>query len=240
MKAELIVALDKPTADEALRTASALLPEVAFFKVGLSLFIAAGPSIVTNLQDLGASIFLDLKLHDIPAQVERASRIIGALGVDMMTVHSLGGAAMMKAALKGVSEGAVSAGKERPALIAVTILTSLDEEDLRGIGVQAEVEREVHTLAGLVHGAGLDGLVASAREISGLREAFGPELKLVSPGIRPESSALGDQKRVLTPARAVGAGADYLVVGRPITDAADPKDAAARVLSEMERGETSG
>lgn len=230
---ELIVALDTDDLDEALAMAESLQPEVYYFKVGSSLFSAVGPQVITELKKrLEVSVFLDLKLHDIPAQVEEACRIIGRYGVEMVTVHTQGGLEMMRAAKRGLLAGARVANPERtaPQVVGVTVLTSLDESDLRRAGIERAPDEQVPLLAALAKEAGLDGVVASARELSSIGL---PGFKKVTPGIRPSWAAAGDQKRIVTPADAVAAGADYLVVGRPITAASAPKEAALRILDEM-------
>ncbi|MDP1808929.1 MAG: orotidine-5'-phosphate decarboxylase [Actinomycetota bacterium] len=231
---KLIVALDVGTAAEAVNICEGLLPEVDFFKVGLGLFCAEGPKIIKTLKDLGALIFLDLKLHDIPVQVEQATRVIGTYGVDMVTVHCLGGPAMMAAAKAGIDGGAKEANHLTPMVVGVTILTSLDAPDLEDMGVNGDVEREVGILAGLAKDAGLNGVVASARETAVIRSEYAGDFIIVTPGIRPAwAPSSGDQKRVLTPSEAVAAGSTFLVVGRPITAAPEPRAAALRVVDEM-------
>jgi orotidine-5'-phosphate decarboxylase len=231
---KLIVALDVGTAAEAVNIVESLLPEVDFFKVGLSLFCAEGPEIIKTLKDLGALVFLDLKLHDIPAQVEQAARVIGTYGVDLVTVHSLGGPAMMAAAKAGIDGGAREAGHLPPMVVGVTILTSLDAPDLENMGVNGDVEREVGILAGLAKDAGLNGVVASARETAVIRSEYPADFVIVTPGIRPTwAQSPGDQKRILTPAEAVAAGSTFLVIGRPIIAADDRREAALKVLAEI-------
>lgn len=228
----IIVALDLPTGKAALELAASLVPEFNFFKVGSSLFCAEGFPIIQCLQKMGASIFLDLKLHDIPEQVRKTASILGAFGVDMISVHCLGGAAMLRAAKEGVLEGAKSAGVKPPQVVGVTVLTSLDESDLLALGVKESVESEVATLVGLAQAAGLDGVVASPREIEIIKEQASEDFVVVTPGIRPNSADVADQKRVLSPAQAIDAGATYLVVGRPITAAKNPRSAALEIASE--------
>lgn len=231
---KLIVALDVGTAAEAVNIVESLLPEVDFFKIGLGLFCAEGPEIIKILKDMGVLVFLDLKLHDIPAQVEQAARVIGTYGVDLVTVHSLGGRAMMAAAKAGIDGGAREAGHQPPMVVGVTILTSLDAPDLEDMGVNGDVEREVGILAGLAKDAGLNGVVASARETAVIRSEYAGDFVIVTPGIRPTwAQSPGDQKRILTPAEAVAAGSTFLVIGRPITAADDPRAAALKVLAEI-------
>ncbi|MCK4267224.1 MAG: orotidine-5'-phosphate decarboxylase [Actinomycetia bacterium] len=228
----IIVALDLPTGKAALDLAATLVPEFNFFKVGSSLFCAEGFPIIQSLQRMGASIFLDLKLHDIPEQVRKTASIIGAFGVDMISVHCLGGDAMLRAAKEGVTEGAKRANAKPPRVVGVTVLTSLDESDLLALGVKEGVESEVSTLAGLAQAAGLDGVVASPREIELIKRQAGNDFIIVTPGIRPGSADTADQKRVLSPSQAIDAGATYLVVGRPITAAANPRSAALKIARE--------
>ncbi len=225
----LIVALDVPDGDAACRAAAALPVEVRYVKVGLELFCATGPSVLDRLRAAGREVFLDLKFMDIPRTVERAVNSAGAGGAFMLTVHASGGRAMLTAA----AEAARALGPRRPKLVAVTVLTSLDRNDLRELGVEREPSDQVLALADLALACGMDGLVCSAREVAALRRRIGPEPILVTPGIRPAGGAVGDQKRVATPAAAVRAGASYLVVGRPILEAADPAAAARAVLAEM-------
>ncbi len=230
---ELIVALDNPDEREALALAEELMPAVDFFKVGLSLFAAAGPAVVDRLKSLGASVFLDLKFHDIPAQVEGVCRIVGAYGVDMVTVHTFGGLEMMRAAQRGLIAGASGANRGVPIAVGVTVLTSLDAGDLEATGVTALPQDQVGRLAALAEGAGLAGVVASALEIPMIRTITPKSFKVVTPGIRPLWADVGDQKRVATPAEAAKAGADYVVVGRPITGADDSSEAADRIIEEL-------
>lgn len=231
---KLIVALDVPTKGEAIEICESLMPDVDFFKVGLGLFCAEGPGIIRAVKDLGALVFLDLKLHDIPEQIRQAADVIGGYGVDMITVHCLGGPAMLSAARTGVDEGASRTGAAPPLVVGVTILTSLDEPDLEGMGVNSRVAVEVGLLAGLAKDAGLNGVVASARELPALRAEFAGDFIVVTPGIRPAgTSGASDQKRTLTPREAVNSGASYLVVGRPITMAEDPRKAALDILEEI-------
>jgi orotidine-5'-phosphate decarboxylase len=223
----LIVALDVPTAEAALELVSKL--EICrWFKVGMELFTAAGPSLVTELVARGHSVFLDLKFHDIPNTVAGAVRSAAGLGVRMMTLHGLGGPAMLAAAQKSL-EGIA----EPPQLLVVTVLTSMDEQQLSAIGLAVKPADEVERLARVGLDAGIRGFVCSPEEVATLRQMGGPGAVLVIPGIRPAGSTVGDQKRVATPAEALRMGASFLVVGRPITQAADPAEAAERVLGEM-------
>ncbi|HVF10932.1 MAG TPA: orotidine-5'-phosphate decarboxylase [Abditibacteriaceae bacterium] len=219
----VLVALDVPTAAAALELAQRLRPYVGGFKVGLELFCAAGPAIV---EDLGpANVFLDLKFHDIPNTVAGAVRATARSGVMMLNVHCLGGTAMMRAA--------VEAGREvngTTKIIGVTILTSHDAPQLRELGLNQEPTAAVLRLALLARETGLDGVVCSPQEVKAVRAECGSDFLLVTPGIRPSNSVRGDQKRVLTPQQTLAAGADWLVIGRPITEANDPERAARDIL----------
>jgi len=213
------VALDVPSAAQAVALAETLRPYVGGFKVGLELFCACGPQIV---EEIGArDVFLDLKFHDIPNTVRGAAAGAARLGVGILNVHCLGGADMMRAAVESARE--IDAQTK---VIGVTILTSHDAASLQALGLNEEPEAAVRRLARLAREAGLDGVVCSAREIAAVRKECGDDFLLVTPGIRPAGAALGDQKRVMTPREAMDAGADWLVVGRPITDASDPAQAA--------------
>lgn len=225
--AEIIVALDQPSADEALLVVDRLGPAADFYKVGLELFTRAGPGVVRELRARGKRTFLDLKLHDIPNTVARAVESAGALGVELLTVHVAGGTSMLEAA-----RGAAPAGLK---VLGVTILTSLTASEVEGVWGReiSSIRDEVGRLAGLAHQCGLDGVVASALEAGWVRRALEPPFLVVTPGIRPAGSAVGDQKRVATASAAVLAGADYLVVGRPVTRAADPAGALASLLDEV-------
>jgi orotidine-5'-phosphate decarboxylase len=231
---KLIVALDVPTAEAGLRLADRLEGHVGMFKIGLENFSAEGPVLVRFLTAKGMKVFLDLKLHDIPNTVRSAAREAAHLGVSIFNVHAVGGRKMMEAALKGATEGARDRGGRRPLVLAVTVLTSLAAEDLTGLGISGSPEEVVVRMAKLARDAGLDGVVASPREITPLRKSLGPDLVIVTPGIRPAAAGADDQVRIATPASAIQAGASYLVVGRPITGAADPAAAADAVVAEME------
>jgi len=234
---KLIVALDVPSAEAGLRLAERLRGHAGMFKVGLENFTAEGPVLPRFLVAVGEKVFLDLKLYDIPNTVRAAARQAAQLGVSMFNVHASGGRKMMEAALAGAQEG--SAGRpdgSRPLVLAVTVLTSLAGEDLAEVGFRGSPEEAVVRLALLARQAGLDGVVASPREVTALRRALGPGFVIVTPGIRPASAAADDQARIATPESAIRAGADYLVVGRPITEAADPAAAADAIVAEMEKG----
>jgi len=239
---KILVPLDTDTAQKALTLAKALQGDVAGFKVGLELINAAGFGILDDLKAMAGAdvkIFYDCKFHDIPNTVRGASRAAAGRGVWMFNVHASGGRAMMEAAVAGAHEGADTAGVAWPLVIAVSVLTSISGDVLKNeIGVERPVEAQVVALARLAQDAGCDGLVASPLEIKAIRAACGPDFTLVIPGVRPAGADLGDQKRVMTPREAVDAGADYIVVGRPITGAADPS-AAARAINQEVSAEVS-
>ncbi len=221
----LIVALDFPTAAEALRTVEQLSSEVGIFKIGLQLYTAEGPAIVRAVMKTGAKVFLDLKLCDIPNTVTGAVAAAASLGAQMLTVHLSGGRAML--------EAAAAAKTANLLLLGVTVLTSANEETLREVGIDSSVEKQVQRLADLAAAAGMDGVVASPHEIKMLRARFGDKLKIVTPGVRPGWSEPGDQKRFSTPKEALQNGADYLVIGRPITANSNPREAAQKILAEI-------
>ena len=230
----LIVALDVDSLDRATGLVDALAGQVTRFKIGSQLFTAEGPRTVEAVRKRGGEVFLDLKFHDIPNTVEGAAREAVRLGVFMFNVHASGGRAMMSAAARGAADAARTLGVPKPLVIAVTVLTSLDRAALAGeLHVASSVEGHVLHLCSLAREAGLDGSVASPNEIRAIRNAMGPRWAVVTPGVRPAGSEQHDQSRVATPRSAVAAGADYLVVGRPITGAPDPARAAAAILTEM-------
>ena len=225
----LIVALDLPDRAQVRQFLPRLESQCRWVKVGLELFVACGPAMVQELVESGWSVFLDLKLHDIPNTVANAVRSASALGASLLTVHAAGGPVMLRAALEA------AAGEQRaPQLLAVTVLTSMHSEQLQATGIGREPAAQVELLARMGMDAGIDGFVCSPEEAARLRAMGGPGTTLVIPGIRPAGAALGDQKRVATPADALRAGASYLVVGRPIVQAADPAKAAAEILAEMQ------
>ncbi|MDD4026074.1 MAG: orotidine-5'-phosphate decarboxylase [Kiritimatiellae bacterium] len=227
--AELIVALDVSSTAEVERVVDLLGDAVSFYKVGLELFSAEGPSAVRAVKSRGKRVFLDLKLHDIPRTVERAVKSGAALGVDLMTVHAAGGRAMLGAA----RAAADACGKDAPKILAVTMLTSLGQSDLEDLGIGREMKAQVAALGLLACANGADGIVCSPQEVAEMRAALGPGTLLVTPGVRPAGTGLGDQKRVATPAQAVRDGSTHLVVGRPILEAADPAAAARAITAEM-------
>lgn len=232
-RSKLIVALDLPTADAAARMAERLQGHAGAFKVGFELFSAEGPALPRYLAARGEHVFLDLKFHDIPNTVRSASREAAQLGVAMFNVHAAGGRKMMEAALEGARES--QGAGARPLVLAVTVLTSLAAADLAEIGIAGSPEEAVIRLALLAKSAGLDGVVASAREAAAIRQACGPDFVIVTPGIRPTSAAVNDQARVMTPEDAIRAGADYLVCGRPVTASSQPEQAADAIVTEIER-----
>jgi orotidine-5'-phosphate decarboxylase len=222
---KVIVALDYPNQDAALAFVDRIEPGSCRLKVGKEMFTLYGPDFVRKLHERGHSVFLDLKFHDIPNTCSRAVAAAAELGVWMVNVHASGGERMM-AASRDILE---PYGKDRPLLIAVTVLTSMEASDLAGIGIARAPQEQVLNLATLTKNSGLDGVVCSAQESTMLKSALGKEFQLITPGIRPVGSAAGDQRRVMTPVEAVNAGSDYLVIGRPITQATDP----AAVLAEI-------
>ena len=224
----VFVALDTTDSDYARQLAERVRPSVGGLKLGLEFFNAHGPDGVRPFLEMGLPVFLDLKYHDIPNTVAGACRAAAALGVSILNVHAQGGAAMMRAALEAVKSVSPSTR-----LIAVTMLTSLSDEDLPSVGLTPPVGDQVLRLASLTQQCGLDGVVCSAHEIATLRRELGPDFQLIVPGIRPEGSATGDQRRVMGPAQARDAGASVLVIGRPITAATDPAHAAREIAQSL-------
>ncbi len=244
MRNPIIAALDVPNAETALKLAAQIAPAVGAFKIGKELFVAAGPDIVRRIRDNGAAVFLDLKFHDIPNTVARAVAAAARLDVQMLTVHTSGGSAMMRAAEKSAQDTAKSLKLSAPLVLGVTVLTSMDSDALAEIGCEANVGRQVERLAMLAANSGLRGLVCSPLEIAGLREILPAEIQLVTPGIRTrlgEASGAAwagaekadDQKRTLTPREAMAAGANWLVIGRPIYAADNPRAAAEKILESL-------
>jgi len=225
----IIVALDFPSDQPALALVDQLDPSKCRLKVGKELFTRSGPGLVRDLQNRGFDVFLDLKFHDIPNTTSAAVAAAADLGVWMVNVHASGGEKMMTACRDRLE----SFGRDRPLLIAVTVLTSMDAADLAGIGITDSPEAQVSRLATLTRNCGLDGVVCSAQEAPGLKAEQGAEFKLVTPGIRPLSADKGDQQRIMTPTDAINAGSDYLVIGRPITQAADPLAALEAIHTEV-------
>ena len=224
----VIVALDFSSVKQVLDFIAQLDPSMCRLKVGKELFTLAGPTLVGQLIDKGFDVFLDLKFHDIPNTVARACKVAADMGVWMLNVHALGGRNMLLAARE-----ALEGGENRPLLIAVTILTSMGQQDLQEIGLSGNPEDNVLRLAVLTQEAGLDGVVCSSREVTSLRQAQGEAFTLVTPGIRPTGTEAGDQKRIMTPTEAIQAGSDYLVIGRPITQASDPVQTLHTINSEI-------
>jgi orotidine-5'-phosphate decarboxylase len=231
----ILVALDLPSETEALALAQSLAPVVGGFKIGSELFTHAGPDVVRRIRATGASVFLDLKFHDIPNTVAKAVAAAVRLDVQMLTVHASGGKAMLLAAEKAAQSTAQSLGRPAPLVLAVTVLTSLDSNELSEIGLPANVGHQVERLAKLAVAAGVRGLVCSPLEIAGLRQIIPSAMSLITPGIRGASAPPDDQKRTLTAAEAIAAGADWLVIGRPICAAPDPVQAAQAILDSLRR-----
>ena len=229
----VIVAFDC-TQERAYELADELSGQLVWAKVGMELFYACGADLVRDLKARGLKVFLDLKLNDIPNTVKCASRVLAGLGVDMMTIHASGGPAMVAAAREGLDEGAAAAGLPAPKLLAVTVLTSMDASQLEAIGIDVPPAEQVERLARLAHEAKLDGIVCSPIEAAQMRELLGPDAIIITPGVRPKGAALGDQSRVATPAEAFAAGASHLVIGRPITRAADPVAAFDEIAANLD------
>lgn len=225
---QIIVALDYDNQQEVISLTKQLDPELCRLKIGKELFTACGPDIVKRVQDLGFEVFLDLKFHDIPATVAKACATAANLGIWMLNVHALGGSDMLKAARVAIDES-----KNSPLLIAVTILTSFDQRQLDEIGVDTQIDEQVLRLAELSNDAGLDGVVCSAREAQIIRAKLNREFLLVTPGIRPAGSQHDDQKRIMTPKMALDNGSNYLVIGRPITQAKNPLDCLQDVFTQI-------
>ena len=224
LRERIIVALDLPTSEAALALVRELSPHPGLFKIGLQLYTAAGPDIVRDVRALGGRVFLDLKLHDIPNTASRAIQSAGSLGVEMFTIHLSGGRAMIEAAARATLPGML--------LLGVTVLTSVDEKTLRETGVDSPIEEQVLRLAQLGLESGIGGVVASPLELAPLRRVHGSKLKIVTPGIRARGDAADDQRRALTAAEAFRAGADFLVIGRPIIAAPDPRAALAQIVAD--------
>src|SRR6266571_7075759 len=222
---KIIVALDVPTKNAALELVTQLSGKISFFKIGLQLYTAEGPEIVRAVLATGAKVFLDLKLHDIPNTLARAVESASNLGVQMLTIHLSGGGEMIRAA--------TGARKGRMAILGVTVLTSSTDSTLREIGISDKAGDQVLRLAKLGVENGIDGVVASPREVKMLRAQFGAKMNLIVPGVRPSWSEAGDQKRFMTPRKAIEAGADYLVIGRPIIAHSNPREALAKILDEL-------
>lgn len=228
------MALDLPERDAALAVARDLKGRCGWVKVGMTLYDGAGPDIVRELRALGFKVFVDLKLHDIPHQVRGACGVLVRQGANLFTVHASGGRAMLEAAASATAAAAERFGVPRPAVIAVTVLTSLDDAALAEMGFSQSAGEHVAALAALARDAGVDGVVCSPAEAAGMRALLGPEALVVTPGVRPSGAETGDQSRVATPAEAIAAGASHLVVGRPVTEAPSPGAAADAIVAEIE------
>ena len=229
----IVFALDVGGAASAEKWVHLLKGSVGWFKVGLELFTAVGPDVVKLVRDQGIKCFLDLKLHDIPNTVAGAVRSISRIGADMMTVHLSGGRAMIEAALKAAGEESRVLGNERPRIVGVSVLTSLSGDDLEDVGIHRTPSEQVAHLARFAASCGTDGMVCSAEDLARIRPEVPTSLMLITPGIRPDWSGAGDQKRIATPGAAIRAGADLLVIGRPISEAPDPLEAVGRIVAEM-------
>ena len=230
----IITALDVHSLDDMKKLVETLGDSVSFYKVGMELFYSAGPDAARYLNDQGQHVFLDLKVHDIPNTVAQSIRALTRLGADLMTLHGTGGRAMMEAAAEAVRDEAAKLNIERPRLLAVTVLTSIDEDAWKEIGGKYSIAESVKNLAKLAKEAGIDGTVSSPYEAKEIREMNGPDFLIVTPGIRPTFAVANDQKRFTTPSQALRDGASHLVIGRPITKAADPKEAAQKILAEIQ------
>jgi orotidine-5'-phosphate decarboxylase len=233
MRNPILAALDVPTVDTALNLVKQLAPVVGGFKIGSELFTSAGPQVVSAVRKSGASVFLDLKFHDIPNTVSKAVAAATRLDVQMLTVHASGGSEMMRAAEESAQQTGLQSGRNAPLVLGVTVLTSLDGRALSEVGCEANVGKQVERLASLAVQAGLRGLVCSPLEIAALREMLPEKVQLVTPGIRIGDEKADDQKRTLTPRQALDAGANWLVIGRPICAADNPRAAAERILESL-------
>lgn len=230
----LIVALDVSTMDEVKAIVTSLGDSVSFYKVGMELFYAEGEKTIRYLQEQGKHVFLDLKLHDIPNTVAHGVSSLTYVGANLITIHGQGGPVMMKAAVQAARESAEKLGVERPKLLAITVLTSFDEEAWTATGGQLPISDQVIRLAKLAKECGMDGVVCSALEAKMIRQACGEDFLIVTPGIRPSFATTDDQKRIATPASALQDGASRLVIGRPITQAKEPREAVRLIIEEME------
>jgi orotidine-5'-phosphate decarboxylase len=230
---KIIIALDTRTKHEALSLVHKL-PGADIFKVGLTLFASTGPALLEEIQNQGKKIFLDLKLHDIPNQIAGAVKAGVGLGVHMMTLHASGGREMMARAAEAAEQESRQKKTGKPLLLAVTVLTSLKGEQLKEIGMDERVYEQVLRLARLARGSGMDGVVCSPQEIDLIKKEFGNDFLVVSPGIRPEWAAAQDQKRILAPGEAIAKGVDYMVIGRPITEARIPEEAFLKIVEELD------
>jgi orotidine-5'-phosphate decarboxylase len=233
-KDKLIVALDVNDMRKVKTLVAELGDGAVYYKVGMELFYSVGPEVIRYLRAVNKQVFLDLKLHDIPNTVAQSMKVLTSLGVSMLNVHAAGGMAMMKAAAAAVKSQAEELKVSRPLVIAVTVLTSIDQQEWEGLNYGADLTEQVVHLAKLAQAAGMDGVVASPQEAAAIRKACGEKFVIVTPGIRPANSEVNDQSRIATPSGAIGSGAHFLVVGRPITAAAQPKLATEKIVKEME------
>lgn len=233
----LILAVDTPTVEGARRIIDELSEYVGIFKIGLEMLMNEGPQVLNVFQQKNFKVFFDGKFLDIPNTVAKATDAVAYAGVDMLTVHATGGRKMLEACAQSAKSGSARAGKREPIVLGVTVLTSLDQKALNEeLRVSGSVSEQVVNLAKLCQASGITGIVASPEEIAQVRQALGPKMVLVTPGVRPKWADTNDQSRVMTPADAIAAGADYLVIGRPITSAANPAEAAKRIVQEIEQG----
>lgn len=236
-KEKIIVALDVPTRAQALELVAKLYDDVGAFKIGMQLYNAEGPRIVHDIQKQGGKVFIDLKLHDIPNTVAEATKVLTGLQAFIMTLHASGGKKMLAAAAQSARENVPESGR-KPLVVAVTVLTSLSQQEFTDeIGIERPIAEQVVNWAKLAQAAGLDGVVASPQEIDVIRQACGKDFVIITPGIRPLWAAANDQSRIMTPKQAVEAGADYLVIGRPITAQPDQAKAAKRIVAEIMEAE---
>lgn len=234
MKNPIIVALDVPTAEQAVALARQVAPAVGAFKIGSELFTASGPDIVRQIRATGASVFLDLKFHDIPNTVAKAVASAVRLDVQLLTIHTCGGSAMMQAAVESAQKTAAQAGLQPPLVLGVTVLTSMGADDLNEVGVTSPIGSQVTRLAELAARSGVRGLVCSPLEVAGLRQSLPSHMQFVTPGIRGPGDVTGDQKRTLSAREAIDAGANWLVIGRPIYAAAEPRAAAEKIWESLQ------
>lgn len=234
-KGQLIFPLDTGDLSEARRWVKLLRPYISIFKVGKELFTSAGPESVKTVRDSGGEVFLDLKYHDIPHTVAQATSAATHLGVLMLNLHAFGGREMLQAGARAAEQTSARMRIRRPRVLAVTVLTSLGSDDLHQLGIRRSVAHLVEGLGRMAKDCGLDGVVCSPEEIPIIRKACGRNFLIISPGVRPKGFGRDDHKRVLTPQEAIGAGADYLIIGRPIREAPDPGAAAAKILEEINK-----
>ena len=237
-KNKIIIALDVDSLERARDLVALLHSSTGAFKIGKQLFTRYGPQAIAMVRDAGGAVFLDLKFHDIPNTVARASAEVVRHGVMMFNMHAMGGFEMMQQTVAAVRKMADNLGVRRPLVLAVTVLTSLAESDLAAIGITAGIPEQVVRLAQLARSAGVDGVVASPQEIEIIKAACGPEFLVVTPGVRPKAAVADDQKRVLSPGEAIRKGADYIVVGRPVTEAPDPLVAVQEIIKDIRQETT--